>query len=157
MDIRPKAGGKKLLLDEGAFPHAYRFSAYVTNLTLPMTHIWTLYKNRGDAENRIKELKYAFGVDNFCLSRFFPTKAAFRFIMVAYHLLSLFRQIVLKEKNQKTLTLIRFQCFALGAWITHHSRQKALNLALAKHKRQWMDGLFDTLNKEKPPFSFSNA
>lgn len=101
MDIRPKAGGKKLLLDEGAFPHAYRFSAYVTNLTLPMTHIWTLYKNRGDAENRIKELKYAFGVDNFCLSRFFPTKAAFRFIMVAYHLLSLFRQIVLKEKTRR--------------------------------------------------------
>jgi hypothetical protein len=42
--------------------------------------------------------------------------------MAAYNLLSLFRQIVLRERAQ-TLKTLRFKYFALGAWITKHSRQ----------------------------------
>ena len=34
------------------------------------------YRNRGDAENRIKELKADFGAESFNLKGFFPTEAA---------------------------------------------------------------------------------
>jgi len=135
----------------------YRYSVFVTNLDLPAQHIWNLYKDRADAENRIKELKYDFGADNFCLKHFFATEAAFRFIMVAYNLLSLFRQIILREKRQSTLKTLRFKCFALGAWITERSRQRTLKIALTKKRRPWLDGLFDITHSISAPYSNSNA
>ncbi len=36
-------------------------------------------ENRGDAENRIKELKADFGAESFNLKGFFPTEAALKF------------------------------------------------------------------------------
>ncbi|MBD3843422.1 MAG: transposase, partial [Campylobacterales bacterium] len=45
----------------------YRYSAYVTNIELPVDQIYNIYNTRADCENRIKELKYDFGADNFCL------------------------------------------------------------------------------------------
>ncbi len=125
---RPRSSGKLLLWD--GMEERYRYSVFVTNLDLPAQMVWKLYRDRADAENRIKELKYDFGADSFCLSSFFATEAAFRFIMVAYNLLSLFRQIVLRERKQSTLKTLRFKCFALGAWITKHSRQNILKIAL---------------------------
>jgi hypothetical protein len=148
----PKASGKLLLFDWEQTQH--RYSVFVTNLDLPAQQIWNLYRNRSDAENRIKELKYDFGLDSFCLSKFWATEAAFRFIMLAYNLISLFRQIVLKTKNQFTLSTLRFKCFALGAWITNHASHRILKIALARQKRAWLDGLFDIARSAKPPFEF---
>ncbi|MEI6523287.1 MAG: hypothetical protein WCO37_07320 [Bacteroidota bacterium] len=39
-----------------------RFHAFLSNQELPALEIWEQYKRRGDAENRIKELKEDFGV-----------------------------------------------------------------------------------------------
>ncbi|MBD3808866.1 MAG: IS1380 family transposase, partial [Epsilonproteobacteria bacterium] len=80
----PNSGGK-LLFDEPT----YRYSAYVTNLKLPVDQIYNIYNSRADCENRIKELKYDFGADNFCLKEFFATEASFRFIMMAYNVMAL--------------------------------------------------------------------
>lgn len=153
----PQACGKQLCLDLGIDESRYRYSVFVTSMDLPAYHIWNLYRDRGDAENRIKELKYDFGIDHFCLSEFFATEAAYRFIMIAYNLLSLFRQVVLREKGQSTLSSLRFKCFALGAWITNHARYSTLTIALARKKRRWLDGLFDTINQFQMPFEYSNA
>lgn len=79
IDIRPNAAGKMLFEDEPG----YRYSCYVTNMDLPLDQIWNMYNNRADCENRIKELKYDFGLENFCLQDFWATEASFRFIMVA--------------------------------------------------------------------------
>jgi hypothetical protein len=155
VERRPKASGRLLLFDVAE--ERYRYSTFVTDLDLPMQQIWNMYRDRGDAENRIKELKYDFGADSFCLKKFFATEASFRFIMIAYNLISLFRQIVLKEKNQATLSSIRFKCFALGSWISRHANQRILKIALAREKRAWLDGLFDTAKAIHPPFQFSNA
>jgi len=149
----PKSSGKLLLFDWEQTQH--RYSVFVTNLDLPAQQIWKMYRDRADAENRIKELKYDFGLDSFCLSKFWATEAAFRFIMVAYNLISLFRQIVLKTKNQLTLSTLRFKCFALGAWITNHAQKRILKIALARQKRAWLDGLFDITRNAKPQFGFS--
>jgi hypothetical protein len=74
---RPKAAGKTLkLFDDEQYYRQYRYSAYVTNLTLSASEVWRLYRGRGDAENRIKELKYDFGFDSFNMLSFFGTEAA---------------------------------------------------------------------------------
>jgi hypothetical protein len=139
LDKYPKASWKLLFLDE--MNERYRYSVFVTNLDLPAQYIWNLYKDRADAKNRIKELKYDFGSDNFCLKHFFAQEAAFRFIMVAYNLMSLFRQVVLRENRQSTLKMLRFKCFTLGAWITERSRKRTLKIALVQKKDDlgWMD------------------
>jgi hypothetical protein len=96
-----KATGRLLLFDEQI--QTYRYSLYVTNLDLPAERIWEMYKQRGDAENRIKELKYDFGLETFCSNNFWGTEAAFRSILMAYNLMALFRQFVLKSKCLKLL------------------------------------------------------
>jgi len=102
----PNSGGK-LLFDEPA----YRYSAYVTNMDLPVDQMYNLYNSRADCENRIKELKYDFGADNFCLSSFFATEASFRFILLAYNLMALFKHQVLNSTMQ--LKTLRAYCFAI--------------------------------------------
>jgi hypothetical protein len=155
IEILTKATGKLLLFDEPA--GKYRYSLYVTNLDLPAEQIWLSYKDRADAENRIKELKYDFGLDSFCMDKFWATEAAFRTIMIAYNLMSLFRQIVLKSKSQATLSTLRFKCFALGSWISKHAGKTALNISAIGEKRKWLDGLFDIAKKNDQSFFFSNA
>lgn len=153
--ILTKATGKLLLFDEPVGKH--RYSLYVTNLDLPCEQIWLSYKDRADAENRIKELKYDFGLDSFCMDKFWATEAAFRTIMIAYNLMSLFRQVVLKSKSQATLRTLRFKCFALGSWISKHAGKTTLNISAMGEKRKWLDGLFDIVKQNDKSFFFSNA
>jgi len=120
---RPNAGGKQLFDDP-----AYRFSCYVTNLDLPLDEIWNMYNARADCENRIKELKADFGLNNFCMQDFWATEASFRFIMVAYNMMSLFRFSALQSGNRMTLSTLRSYCFALGAWTSNHSNRKVLKV-----------------------------
>lgn len=153
--ILPKSTGQMLLFNDQI--ETYRYSVYVTNLELPAEQVWNLYKERGDAENRIKELKYDFGLDSFCMNKFWATEAAFRFIMVAYNLMSMFRLLVLRTKSQATLSTLRFKCFALGSWISKHAGKTTLKLSTSGHKRRWLEGLFSKVGDISPPFFFSNA
>ena len=58
--------------------------------------VWRGYRGRADCENRIKELKADFGLDNFALNAFGATEAALSFAMLAYSLIRLFRQAVMR-------------------------------------------------------------
>jgi len=149
---RPNAGGKQLFDDP-----AYRFSCYVTNMDLPLDEIWNMYNARADCENRIKELKADFGLNNFCMQDFWATEASFRFIMVAYNVMSLFRFAALQSGNRMTLSTLRSYCFALGAWTSTHSNRKVLKVSLNAKRRPWMEGIFARIDKSSPPFRFSNA
>jgi hypothetical protein len=153
VDIRPKAGGKLLFED---LP-GYRYSTYVTNLDLPLDVIWNMYNQRADCENRIKELKQDFGLENFCMQDFWATEASFRFIMAAYNIMSLFRFFALQSHRKSTLKTVRLYCFALGAWTVNHSNKKVLKIALPVKRRQWMDGIFSQIQNLETPFSFSIA
>ncbi len=148
---RPKSTGKTLFPELENMP-IYRYSAFVTNLELPASQIWFMYKGRADSENRIKELKYDFGMDSFNLQKFYATEAAFRFILIAYNVMSLFRQLVLSKKSQAMLSTIRFQCFAIGSWIVKDGRERVLKLSVTRKKRAWMDGLFSKAKNISPPF-----
>ncbi len=155
---RPKAPGKQLVLfAEEEIYRNYRYSAYVTNLNLPAAEIWRLYRGRGDAENRIKELKYDFGFDSFNLNDFFATEAALTFAMIAYNLMSLFRMFVLQEKTQKTLSTLRYRTFAIGAYFEKVNDRLVLKIALNKKRRAWFSGLWNFSNGYQFPFQFPIA
>ena len=148
----PTRTSRTLLFD--ALPD-YRFSLYVTNLDLPLDQIWKIYNSRADCENRIKELKQDFGLDVFCLQDFGATEASFRFIMVAYNLMSLFRHLGLKSHNQATLATLRSYGFAIGGWVSQHARKRVLQLSLPHKKRPWMDAIFRQIEVHPPPFAYS--
>lgn len=155
---RPKTPGKQLSLfaEEEVYKN-FRYSAYVTNMKLPAAEIWRLYRGRGDAENRIKELKYDFGFDSFNLNDFFATEAALTFAMIAYNLMSLFRMFVLQEKTQKTLSTLRYRTFAIGAYFEKLNDKLVLKIALNKKRRAWFSGLWNYSQQYDFPFRLSNA
>ena len=155
---RPNATGKQLsLFAEQEIHRNYRYSAYVTNMKLSAVEGWRLYRGRGDAENRIKELKYDFGFDSFNLNDFFATEAALTFAMIAYNLMSLFRMFVLQEKTQKTLSKLRYRTFAIGAYFEKENDKLVLKIALNKKRRAWFSGLWNNSKDVHFPFKLSNA
>ncbi len=102
-------------------------------------------------------MKQDFGLDNFCLKDFWATEASFRFIMVAYNIMSLFRFFALQSNKTSTLKTLKLYCFALGAWTVNHSNKKVLKIALPVNRRPWLDGIFKQIHNLEPPFDFSNA
>jgi len=95
------------------------------------------------------------GLDAFCLQDFWATEAAFRFIMVAYNLMSLFRHLGLNSHNQATLAALRSYGFAIGGWVSQHARKRVLQLSLPRKKRPWMDAIFRQIEVHPPPFAYS--
>ena len=144
ISVRPQATGKTLSL----FPEMeeyknYRYSAYFTNIDYAPSEVWRLYRGRGDAENRIKEIKYDFGFDAFNMKDFWATEAALIFVVIAYNLMSIFRMFVLQEKTQRTLSTLRFRVFAIGAYFQKINNNLVLTIALTKKRRRWFSDLWD--------------
>lgn len=139
--MRPKAGGKLLFKDEEVYRN-YRYTAYCTSLKFSAHDVWVLYRKRGDAENRIKELEYDFGSDNFCMQDFNGTETALRTVIMGYNLISLFRLGVLQSKQSQRLTTIRFNCFSIGSWVVKNGKKHILKMSVALQKRKWIDGIF---------------
>ena len=161
VNIRQRATGKQLRLpfEEGeiAYYRQYRYSAYVTNLTLPASEIWRMYRHRAEAENRIKELDYDFGLNAFNLHNFYATEAALNFVMIAYNLMNLFRRFIMNDKVQQRLSTIRYNTFAIGAYLTRDGRYTILKLALKLKRREWFTGIWNHSSHFEYPFVYSNA
>ena len=160
-EIRQRATGKKLktlfssmgITDEKVY--RTRYHAFVTNQTLPATEIWSQYKRRGDAENRIKELKEDFGAEGFCMDSFCATETAMRFTMMAYNLMSLFRQLTHQKQPRPRLSTLRFNCFAVGSWVKGEGEKRTLKMAVPLKRRQWYDSLFANIQNSQLPLSLT--
>ena len=101
----PQSNWKKLkLFDDDMYYQNHRYHCFITNQTLPAKQIWEQYKERADAENRIQELKYDFGLEGFMMKEFFATEAAMRFITVAYNLMSLYKHVATQTRAQQRLS-----------------------------------------------------
>jgi hypothetical protein len=94
-----------------------------------------LYKQRGDAENRIKELKYDFVFDSFNINNFYGTEAALNMIMLGYNLMSLFRQSILGSKVQYKLSTLQYRLFAMGGYMIKEGNHRILKLSLTMKRR----------------------
>ena len=153
---RPRAAGRQLsLFPEDEIHRNYRYSAYFTTQDCGAIDVWRNYRGRGDAENRIKELKNDFGVDSFVLNDVYATEAALQFTMIAYNLMSLFRHLVLQEKVQKTLSTLRYRVFAIGAFFQKVDGTVKLKISLANQRRKWFASLWDY--PLELPLKISNA
>ena len=186
IEQRPAAKGKTLnLFADDPVIGKWRFSALVTDLDLPAVAVWRLYRGRADcdqpegcrtakgwsreagcgyaAQNRIKELKYDFAADSFNMKDFWATEATLNTVMLAYNLMSLLRQVLLKTSAiehssnsvQHTLQTLRYKLFAKAAYITTESRKPISNLALAMQQRAWMQGLWDAAKTFDLPAKFT--
>jgi len=153
INLRPKATGRQLrLFGEEEVYKNYRYSCFITNLSLSAKMIWDAYRNRADAENRIKELKEDFGADSFNVDDFFATEAALNFVMMGYNLMSLFRQAILSTKTHQQLKTLRYKVFAIGSYIIKNGNQRILKLSLAMKRRSSFEGLWLSTNLFSWPF-----
>lgn len=147
---RRNAPGKTLsLFADDPDIQGWRYGAMATSLSLPAVEIWRSYRGRADCENRIKELKNDFGLDSFNLNSFYATEAALGFAMLAYNLMSAFRQAVMRAKIQPTLTTLHQQVLAVGAFWHRDPNQNQLLLAVSRRRRVWFEGLWT--NAGHPP------
>lgn len=157
----PKGKTLSLFADDPAIGQ-YRFGALVTNLNLPAQEVWRTYRGRADCENRIKELKYDFAADSFCLKDFWATEATLTMVMLAYNFMSLFRQVALKHsvisdgKNvQHTLNTLRLKLFAKAGYIGIEGRKDVLKLAVAMRQRVWFEGVWNKSKSFDLPVTFT--
>lgn len=153
---RKNAPGKTLsLFADDPDLQGWRYGAMVTTLSLPAVEVWRIYRGRADCENRIKELKADFGLDSFNLNSFYATEAALGFAMLAYNLMSLFRQAVMRSRVQHTLATLHHQVLAVGAFWHRDPSRAQLLLAVSRRRRAWFEGLW--ANAGHPPVIISAA
>lgn len=155
--LRPKAAGKTLrLFHDDEAVNKYRYGCFMTNLDLPPAIVWSLYRKRADAENRIKELKYDFGSDSFNMKSFFGTEAVLNVVMMAYNFTSLFRQMVLHTPVHEQMKTLRYRVFNIGGYIVKNGNQSILKLSLSMKRREWFTGLWMQSNSFSTPCIFDS-
>lgn len=155
--LREKSPGQKAIFEIDEEFDRYEYRVLFTTLPLSGPNIHKLYNQRGDAENRIKELKYDYGMDGFSLKNLGAMEAAFRFVMVAYNIMAAFKQWVMLTQKGKRLATIKFQCIAIGSYLIKSGRKKVLKLSAEGKRRHFLEHFFENLEKLAPPFQFSNA
>ena len=77
------------------------------------------------------------------MAEFWATEAALGMAMLAYNLMSLFRQAVMKSGIHHTLATLHHKVFAVGAFWDSNAEKNVLRLAVTRRRRQWFKGLWD--------------
>lgn len=142
----PKSGGKSLFKEYDEFS-GYVYSAFVTNLKLSDDIVWELYRHRAESETQIRELKENYALDGFCMEEFGATEAAFRWVCIAYNLMSLYKLVLINRKHDPTLATLKFQCIAIASFLVRHSRKTTLVMSVNQRRRAFFDSLFQKLEK----------
>lgn len=149
----PDPGYRRLLDVPG-----YDFRVFVTSRAEPPEWIWRHYDERAAIEPRFSELKEDLGADDFCLSGFFPTEAAFLSVLFTFNLLSLLQSIAGCTTQQRPATL-RQTLFTCGAIAGRSGHKIVLFLSTAwgglQHRKPLLDKIaaafFPTSPKLNPP------
>ena len=92
-------------------------------------------------ENRFKELKWDYGVDGFCLKKFYATEAAFRLVCFLFNMVTLWQR-ALGYQSRHTLGTLRSQVLACGAILGRTGKTIVLRLAL---KDRWQKRFLEQL------------
>ena len=154
---RPKAAGKQvreleLFEDEQDFGK-YRYSCFVTNLALPAKIVYDSYRGRADSENRIKELKYDFSIDDFVSHNFWATEACGNFIVMAYNFMSLFRHALINSDKKKFLKTIRYELISTPAYLGKKKDKHNLYLARSLKTRKSFLSIWEKLKDFSLPYN----
>ena len=157
VEKRPKAAGKQvkqleLFEDERDFGK-YRYSCFVTDLGLPAKIVYDSYRGRADSENRIKELKYDFSIDDFVSHNFWATEACGNLIVMAYNFMSLFRHALINSDKKKFLKTIRYELISTPAYLGKTKDKHILYLARSLKTRQSFLSIWEKLKDFSLPYS----
>jgi hypothetical protein len=151
---RPKAVGKQLSLFEDDYElNGYRYTCYVTTLKLSAADVWRLYRGRANCENRIKELKYDYGLDKMNQDGFDGTEACLLLMTIAYNFMSLFKQVIINDKVRNRLSTLRYKMLAIPAYIEEHSNKVIVKMALQMNRRAWIRKLWEKSSSFEFDFS----
>jgi hypothetical protein len=151
---RPKAVGKQLSLFEDDYElNGYRYTCYVTTLKLSAADVWRLYRGRANCENRIKELKYDYGLDKMNQDGFDGTEACLLLMTIAYNFMSLFKQVIINDKVRNRLSTLRYKMLAIPAYIEEHSNKIIVKMALQMNRRAWIRKLWEKSSNFEFDFS----
>ncbi len=157
IEKRPKAAGKRirqleLFEDEEDFGK-FRYSCFVTNLKLPAKIVYDSYRGRADSENRIKELKYDFSIDDFVSNNFWATEACGNFIVMAYNFMSLFRHALINSEKKHFLKTIRYELISTPAYLGKTKDKHILYLARSLKTRQSFLSVWEKLKDFSLPYN----
>lgn len=140
---RPQAVGKQLsLFQDECELNGYRYTCYVTTLKLSAADVWRLYRGRANCENRIKELKYDYGLDKMNQGGFDGTEATLILMTIAYNFMSLFKQVVIRQKVRNRLSTLRYKMLAIPSYIEESGNKTILKMALQMNRRAWIRQLW---------------
>lgn len=106
------------------FEGAYTYGALITNRNdLPLEELIAWHRQRCNAENHIKELKYGFSLNSLPSADFFVNALYFRIQTLGYNLVSALKLIKLPETwRPLTLKTLRFRLFAIPTLVVKHAR-----------------------------------
>jgi hypothetical protein len=146
IEQRPNAVGKQLNLFDDEFDYnGYRYTCYITNLTLGAAEVWRLYRGRANCENKIKELKYDYGLDKMNQASFDGTEASLVTMTIAYNFMSLFRQVVMPDKIRHRLSTLRYKLLAIPSLIEKSAQGSSIiKMAVQMRRRLWIQKLWDS-------------
>ena len=157
VEKRPKAAGKQvrqleLFEDEQDFGK-YRYGCFVTNLALSAKIVYDSYRGRADSENRIKELKYDFSIDDFVSHNFWATEACGNFIVMAYNFMSLFRHALINSDKKKFLKTIWYELISTPAYLGKKKDKYILYLARSLKTRKSFLSIWEKLKDFSLPYN----
>jgi hypothetical protein len=139
---RPQAAGKQLSLFEDDMDiSGYRYTCYTTTLKLSPADIWRLYRQRANCENRIKELKYDYGLDKMNQASFDGTESSLILMTIAYNFLSLFKQLIIGGNVRNRLKTLRSKLLAIPAIVENSADKTVVKMALHMNRRAWISKL----------------
>jgi hypothetical protein len=101
----------------------------VTNLTAPPRAIYELYCQRGDVENRLKELHHGLEMDRTSCSKFRANQFRVLLTLAAYILFQELRRRVATTAEAQVTTL-RERVIKLAVWVARSARRIVLHLPL---------------------------
>jgi hypothetical protein len=139
---RNNATGKQLsMFADDIEINGYRYSCYITTLKLSPADVWRLYRQRANCENRIKELKYDYGMDKMNQASFDGTEASLMLMTIAYNFLSLFKQLIIGGNVRNRLKILRHKILAIPAIVEQSNDKTIVKLALHMSRRAWITKL----------------
>jgi len=120
---------RKERMQDDLFYGPYAYHALITNMDLPLEEQIAWYRQRGQCEQRIGELKWDFELRVLPSSDFFVNAVYVRLMTLAYNLFVALKTIVLPPayKPLRLKTLL-YRLLGIPALITHHARRCWLKL-----------------------------
>ena len=114
------------------FPqYEYTYRVYFTNTDWNKHKVVYFYRQRGDAENVIKEQKEGFAVENILSENFLANAALFQMQLLAYNLVQYFKYTNLKKSwwNLR-IKQLRFRLINIAGVVVNHARKTILRISV---------------------------